>query len=225
MRPRQPRSRRSGPSWVGCRATSSPPRSTCAASRPTTRATPTRRCVRSTTASRSRRRSTSRAGKRTRCRSGSSTWPAAAAVATRSTTWSRPSTRSSRTKDAGLTAWAHTGLGYAYDVLRLFELCIPHYELAARLDDDVFELAESAGDRPAEPGRDLSALGPRTRAARRSVVRAGDPGAARLGGVLVAGGGAGDRRRREPGVLAAVGPAVARGGCHRRRIRPRRSPS
>ena len=64
-------------------------------------------------------------------------------VATPSTTWSRPSTPSSRTKDAGLTAWAHTGLGYAYDVLRLFELCIPHYELATRIDDDVFELAES----------------------------------------------------------------------------------
>ncbi|MDX2971062.1 GGDEF domain-containing protein [Kribbella solani] len=48
-----------------------------------------------------------------------------------------------RTKDAGLTAWAHTGLGYAYDVLRLFELCIPHYELATQLDDDVFELAEA----------------------------------------------------------------------------------
>jgi diguanylate cyclase (GGDEF)-like protein len=48
-----------------------------------------------------------------------------------------------RTNDAGLTAWAHTGLGYAYDVLRLFELCIPHYELATQLDDDVFELAES----------------------------------------------------------------------------------
>jgi len=49
----------------------------------------------------------------------------------------------SRTKDAGLTAWAHTGLGYAYDVLRLYELCIPHYELATQLDADVFELAES----------------------------------------------------------------------------------
>ncbi|HET6738241.1 MAG TPA: GGDEF domain-containing protein [Kribbella sp.] len=48
-----------------------------------------------------------------------------------------------RTKDAGLIAWAHTGLGYAYDVLRLFELCIPHYELATQLDDDVFDLAES----------------------------------------------------------------------------------
>jgi diguanylate cyclase (GGDEF)-like protein len=49
----------------------------------------------------------------------------------------------SRTKDLGLTAWAHTGLGYAYDVLRLFELCIPHYELATGIDEDVFELAES----------------------------------------------------------------------------------
>jgi len=48
-----------------------------------------------------------------------------------------------RTKDAGLTAWAHTGLGYAYDVLRLYELCIPHYERATRLDADVFALAES----------------------------------------------------------------------------------
>ncbi|MEU4603224.1 GGDEF domain-containing protein [Kribbella sp. NPDC023972] len=48
-----------------------------------------------------------------------------------------------RTKDAGLSAWAHTGLGYAYDVLRLYELCIPHYEHATQLDADVFELAES----------------------------------------------------------------------------------
>ena len=48
-----------------------------------------------------------------------------------------------RTTDPGLIAWAHTGLGYAYDVLRLFELCIPHYELATKLDVDVFELAES----------------------------------------------------------------------------------
>ncbi len=48
-----------------------------------------------------------------------------------------------RTTDAGLAAWAHTGLGYAYDVLRLFELCIPHYEAATHTDVDVFELAES----------------------------------------------------------------------------------
>ncbi|ADB29700.1 diguanylate cyclase [Kribbella flavida DSM 17836] len=50
----------------------------------------------------------------------------------------------SRTTDPGLTAWAHTGLGYAYDVLRLYELCIPHYEVAAQSDVDVFELAESS---------------------------------------------------------------------------------
>jgi diguanylate cyclase (GGDEF)-like protein len=49
----------------------------------------------------------------------------------------------SRTEDPGLVAWAHTGLGYAYDVLRLFELCIPHYELATQSDADVFDLAES----------------------------------------------------------------------------------
>jgi diguanylate cyclase (GGDEF)-like protein len=49
----------------------------------------------------------------------------------------------SRTKDTGLTSWAHTGLGYAYDVLRLYELCIPHYELATQIEADVFELAES----------------------------------------------------------------------------------
>jgi diguanylate cyclase (GGDEF)-like protein len=49
----------------------------------------------------------------------------------------------SRTTDLGLAAWGHTGLGYAYDVLRLFELCVPHYELAAAADHDVFELAES----------------------------------------------------------------------------------
>ncbi|WP_433014454.1 diguanylate cyclase domain-containing protein [Kribbella sp. CA-294648] len=49
----------------------------------------------------------------------------------------------SRTRDPGLTGWAHTGIGYAYDVLRLFELCIPHYELAAGIDVDVLPLAES----------------------------------------------------------------------------------
>ncbi|WP_198676099.1 GGDEF domain-containing protein [Kribbella monticola] len=47
-----------------------------------------------------------------------------------------------RTTDAGLAAWAHTGIGYAYDVLRMFELCVPHYELAAASDADVLELAE-----------------------------------------------------------------------------------
>ncbi|HEY0474322.1 MAG TPA: GGDEF domain-containing protein [Kribbella sp.] len=48
----------------------------------------------------------------------------------------------SRTTDAGLAAWAHTGLGYAYDVLRMFELCVPHYEIAEAADADVLDLAE-----------------------------------------------------------------------------------
>ena len=48
-----------------------------------------------------------------------------------------------RTRDAGLTSWAHTGLGYAYDLLRLFELCIPHFELAAEADVDPLGLPES----------------------------------------------------------------------------------
>jgi diguanylate cyclase (GGDEF)-like protein len=48
----------------------------------------------------------------------------------------------SQTRDAGLTAWAHTGLGYAYDLLRLFELCIPHFELAAAADADPLGLPE-----------------------------------------------------------------------------------
>jgi diguanylate cyclase (GGDEF)-like protein len=50
----------------------------------------------------------------------------------------------SRTTDVGLAGWAHTGLGYAYDLLRLFELCIPHYERATAIDVDVLELPESA---------------------------------------------------------------------------------
>jgi len=49
----------------------------------------------------------------------------------------------SRTRDLALTAWAHTGLGYAYDLLRLFELCIPHFELAAATDSDPLGLPES----------------------------------------------------------------------------------
>jgi diguanylate cyclase (GGDEF)-like protein len=48
-----------------------------------------------------------------------------------------------RTKDAGLASWGHTGLGYAYDLLRLFELCIPHFELAAAADVDPLGLPES----------------------------------------------------------------------------------
>ena len=49
----------------------------------------------------------------------------------------------SRTSDQGLLGWAHTGLGYAYDVLRMFELCVPHYELASQIEADVFPLAEA----------------------------------------------------------------------------------
>ncbi|QNE23111.1 GGDEF domain-containing protein [Kribbella qitaiheensis] len=48
----------------------------------------------------------------------------------------------SRTTDAGLAAWAHTGIGYAYDVLRMFELCVPHYEIAASSEAAVLDLAE-----------------------------------------------------------------------------------
>ena len=49
----------------------------------------------------------------------------------------------SRTSDPGLRGWAHTGLGYAYDVLRLYEMCIPHYEIATGIEADALELAES----------------------------------------------------------------------------------
>jgi tetratricopeptide (TPR) repeat protein len=49
----------------------------------------------------------------------------------------------SRTRDLGLAGWAHTGLGYAYDLLRLYELCIPHFELAAEGDHDPLGLAEA----------------------------------------------------------------------------------
>nr|WP_184806775.1 GGDEF domain-containing protein [Kribbella italica] len=49
----------------------------------------------------------------------------------------------SRTHDAGLASWAHTGLGYAYDLLRLFELCIPHFEEAAATMSDPLGLPEA----------------------------------------------------------------------------------
>jgi diguanylate cyclase (GGDEF)-like protein len=49
----------------------------------------------------------------------------------------------SRTHDAGLASWAHTGLGYAYDLLRLFELCIPHFEEAAATLSDPLGLPEA----------------------------------------------------------------------------------
>lgn len=47
------------------------------------------------------------------------------------------------TTDEALAGWAHTGLGYAYDLLRLFELCIPHFERAARIHTDPLGLSES----------------------------------------------------------------------------------
>ncbi|MEU8227527.1 GGDEF domain-containing protein [Kribbella sp. NPDC048915] len=49
----------------------------------------------------------------------------------------------SRTRDLGLAGWAHTGLGYAYDLLRLYELCIPHFEQAADGDHDPLGLPEA----------------------------------------------------------------------------------
>lgn len=49
----------------------------------------------------------------------------------------------SRTTDPGLTGWAHTGLGYAYLLLRLYELAIPHHEQAASIDVDALDLSES----------------------------------------------------------------------------------
>ncbi|TCN39127.1 diguanylate cyclase (GGDEF)-like protein [Kribbella orskensis] len=48
-----------------------------------------------------------------------------------------------RTRDPGLLSWGNTGLGYAYDLLRLFELCIPHFELAAEADADPLGVPES----------------------------------------------------------------------------------
>jgi diguanylate cyclase (GGDEF)-like protein len=49
----------------------------------------------------------------------------------------------SRTRDLGLAGWAHTGLGYAYDLLRLYELSIPHFEVAAEGDHDPLGLPEA----------------------------------------------------------------------------------
>lgn len=47
------------------------------------------------------------------------------------------------TTDPALAGWAHTGLGYAYLLLRLFELCIPHFEQAALVETDPLGLSES----------------------------------------------------------------------------------
>jgi diguanylate cyclase (GGDEF)-like protein len=49
----------------------------------------------------------------------------------------------SMTTDEALAGWAHTGLGYAYDLLRLFELCIPHFEQATHISADPLGLSES----------------------------------------------------------------------------------
>jgi diguanylate cyclase (GGDEF)-like protein len=48
-----------------------------------------------------------------------------------------------RTTDTAVAGWAHTGLGYAYDLLRLYELAIPHLERATEIDVDPLGLAES----------------------------------------------------------------------------------
>ncbi|GAB3596195.1 hypothetical protein GCM10027446_22660 [Angustibacter peucedani] len=46
--------------------------------------------------------------------------------------------------DDGLRCWAHTGLGYCYLELRLYELALPHFEAAVRLDASPIPLAEAA---------------------------------------------------------------------------------
>jgi diguanylate cyclase (GGDEF)-like protein len=47
------------------------------------------------------------------------------------------------TTDLELAAWAHVGLGAAYQVLRLYELALPHREFSTRTPLDVIGLAES----------------------------------------------------------------------------------
>ncbi len=47
------------------------------------------------------------------------------------------------TTDAGLRSWAHTGLGYAYLELRLYELAAPHMLLAQELDASPIPLAQA----------------------------------------------------------------------------------
>ncbi|MDO9378681.1 MAG: GGDEF domain-containing protein [Nocardioidaceae bacterium] len=49
----------------------------------------------------------------------------------------------SRTHDPGLSAWAHAGLGTAYEELRLFELAGPHYERTSALRADPLDFPES----------------------------------------------------------------------------------
>lgn len=45
--------------------------------------------------------------------------------------------------DEGLAGWAHTGLGYCYDQLRLYELAQPHFEAALAGGANPIELPES----------------------------------------------------------------------------------
>lgn len=45
--------------------------------------------------------------------------------------------------DAGLRCWAHTGLGYSYLELRLYELSLPHFEAAVELDASPIPLEEA----------------------------------------------------------------------------------
>jgi diguanylate cyclase (GGDEF)-like protein len=47
------------------------------------------------------------------------------------------------TTDRELAAWAHVGLGSAYQVLRLYELALPHREFSTRTPLDVIGLPES----------------------------------------------------------------------------------
>ncbi len=46
--------------------------------------------------------------------------------------------------DDGLRCWAHTGLGYSYLELRLYELARPHFEAAVHLDASPIPLREAA---------------------------------------------------------------------------------
>lgn len=48
-----------------------------------------------------------------------------------------------RCEDAPLTCWAHTGLGYCYLELRLYELAQPHLEKAREIDASPIPLAEA----------------------------------------------------------------------------------
>ncbi|MFY0407598.1 diguanylate cyclase domain-containing protein [Solicola sp. PLA-1-18] len=48
-----------------------------------------------------------------------------------------------RSTDPGLVAWAHAGLGTAYEELRLFELAAPHYQRTSALRADPLEFPDS----------------------------------------------------------------------------------